>query len=84
MGELSDEQMVDAIRNRHRYANAVDTVTLLKNEGYIIFIFHGNVANFIIVINNEWKARRMCQQPTYLVYHLYRHSKDEGRMQTQV
>jgi hypothetical protein len=61
MGEFSDEPMVDAIRNGHRYADAVDTVKLLKREGYIISIFHGNVANFIIAINNEWKARRMCQ-----------------------
>jgi hypothetical protein len=39
MGEFSDEPMVDAIRNRFRNADVVDTVTLLKSEGYIIFIF---------------------------------------------
>jgi hypothetical protein len=56
-----EEEKLLQFRNRHPEADAANAVTLLESEGYPLFIFCADIVVFTIVINNEWKGRRMCQ-----------------------
>ena len=53
-----EEEKLLQFQNRHPEA---DAITLLESKGYPLFIFCADIAVFTIVINNEWKGRRMCQ-----------------------
>jgi hypothetical protein len=50
-------------RNRHAdvKADAKDAFTLLESKDYPLFVICGDVATFLIIVNDEWKGRRMCQ-----------------------
>jgi hypothetical protein len=38
-------------------ADATDTITLLESKDYSLFIFCGDVAIFVEVVEDEWKGR---------------------------
>jgi hypothetical protein len=49
-------------RNIHPKADAAHTIAMLEEQKlYVVYIFIGNVVDFVKVIDNEWKGRRMCQ-----------------------
>ena len=44
-------------RNKHPKADTVNAITLSECEDYPLLFLYGDVAIFVIVIDNEWKGR---------------------------
>ena len=51
--------------NGHPKGDAAHAITVLECKQYSLFIFCGEVVIFVIVIDNEWKGRGMCEHICY-------------------
>jgi hypothetical protein len=48
-------------RSMQPKVNMPHAITVLQCKHYSLFIFRGEVVILVIIINDEWKRRRMCQ-----------------------
>ena len=51
--------------NRHPNGDVAHAITVLECKQYSFFIFCGEVMMSVIVINNEWEGRGMCEHICY-------------------
>ena len=52
-------------RNRHPKGDAAHTIAVLECKHYSLFVVCGEATIFDIIVNDEWKRRRMCQHICY-------------------
>ena len=57
---IHGHQELRQYRNRQLKADVAYAITFLECKHYSLFVFHGNIATFVKVVDNERKRRRMC------------------------